>query len=379
MKLEGTRIHVSGSAAHECSQQLLERAHEYVADVVALIGTSGAGIVTGAGSEPLGAGDKPLIFDWTALDVAASAFGPDDGWPELEPDRIAVIASQAALEKIPDARRELWHDLQRRPDFSLSTPPKGWRMGGAIREEQVRHGDALLALGGGAGVEHLAEMYMDDGKPVVAVRSDLGSINNDGMGGANYLHGRALTDPAPFVTLTAGAGGAARLNTLRLDEGADTAQLAADTVALIRDITPRRAFYVRLLARDHEDFDAVEEFFRNVVDEAVSELGYVAHEVGRAEPLAAFLNAEIFEGLHRAGLVVVDLTGVRPNCLMELGYALGRRRPVVVTARKGTHLPFDADKLATFMWDDTGEQTTLALIDWCQRVRSTPPIVALRQ
>jgi hypothetical protein len=61
--------------------------------------------------------------------------------------------------------------------------------------------------------------------------------------------------------------------------------------------------------------------------------------VGRGRPVAAFMNVEIFAGLHRGGLVVVDLTGVRPNCTMELGYALGRRRRYVISAEKGTKLP----------------------------------------
>jgi hypothetical protein len=70
--------------------------------------------------------------------------------------------------------------------------------------------------------------------------------------------------------------------------------------------------------------------------------------MGRARPESAFMNTEIFEALHRAALVVVDLTGVRPNCTMELGYALGRRRRYVISAQTGTKLPFDEDKLPTY-------------------------------
>ena len=42
-------------------------------------------------------------------------------------------------------------------------------MAGIIRERQLSHGDILVVLGGGAGVEHLAELYWRDGKPVVPV------------------------------------------------------------------------------------------------------------------------------------------------------------------------------------------------------------------
>src|SRR5690606_26487026 len=119
--------------------------------------------------------------------------------------------------------------------------------------------------------------------------------------------------------------------------------LARRTADLLENLRPRPAFYVRLLAIDHSDFNAVERFYRDVVDDVVSNRGFVPYEMGRGRPEAAFMNVEIFERLHRAGMVVVDLTGVRPNCMMELGYALGRSRRVIISARKGTKLPFDQD------------------------------------
>ncbi len=84
----------------------------------------------------------------------------------------------------------------------------------------------------------------------------------------------------------------------------------------------------------------------------VGDRGFTPDEMGRGRPETAFINVEIFEALHRAGLVVVDLTGVRPNCMMELGYALARSRRVVISAKNGTKLPFDQDKLATYFWDE---------------------------
>ena len=99
--------------------------------------------------------------------------------------------------------------------------------------------------------------------------------------------------------------------------------------------------------------------------------------MGRGRPETAFMNVEIFEALHRAGLVVVDLTGVRPNCMMELGYALGRSRRVVISARKGTQLPFDEDKLATFFWDNTAspDDCSAEYRDWFDRYSELPPLV----
>jgi hypothetical protein len=67
----------------------------------------------------------------------------------------------------------------------------------------------------------------------------------------------------------------------------------------------------------------------------IVERGFTPREMGRQTPETALMNAEIFNVLHRAALVVVDLTAMRTNCLMELGYALGRRRRFVISAQDG--------------------------------------------
>ncbi len=170
---------------------------------------------------------------------------------------------------------------------------------------------------------------------------------------------------------------AARLTELRLTAMTDAGGLASNTAALLDDLRPRPAFFVRLLATDHADFDAVERFFRDVVDVVVADRGFTPREMGRGRPETAFMNVEIFEGLHRAGLVVVDLTGVRPNCMMELGYALARNRRVVISAREGTKLAFDQDKLATYLWEDseTPAQRVKDYRDWFDRYSELPPVV----
>ena len=52
-------------------------------------------------------------------------------------------------------------------------------------------------------------------------------------------------------------------------------------------------------------------------------------------------------------LFFVDLTALRPNCFMELGYALGNKQRVIVSAEKDTKFPFDAFGLEAFFWKDT--------------------------
>lgn len=376
--ISGLRVHLSGSAATDCDGNLLRAAHGYVRALGEEFIARGGGLVVGVGGEPMGAAGQSCLFDWTALEAVVAAPDPAPQWPTLRPERFVVVASQRGLEKIPPERAGVWERCLARSDFSLEAAPPGWRMAGIIRQRQVLRGDVLLALGGGAGVEHLAELYREEGKPVVPVHAELGALNDDGNGGSRFLHGRALADIGTFIRLRDGAGSAAaRLTQLRLAADADTREIARVTADLLDDLRPRPAFYVRLLATEHPDFDVVERFFREVVDVVVADRGFTPYEMGRGRPETAFMNVEIFQGLHRAGLVVVDLTGVRPNCMMELGYALGRSRRVVISAIKGTQLAFDQDKLATYFWEDglPPDERVAQYRDWFDRYSELPPIV----
>lgn len=372
------RVHLTGSGARDCDGALLADAHSFVRSLVEELVANGAGLVVGAGGEPHSDSGEACIFDWSVLEVVANAPDPAPEWPALRPERFVAVASQRGLEKVPDNRATIWDRCRKRSDFQLDVAPPGWRMAGLIRERQVLRGDILVVLGGGGGAEHLAELYRDEGKPVIPIYAEIGALNNDGNGGSRFLHERALADPDAFCRLRDGAGSAAaRLSSLRLKADADAAALANEVVQVLANLRRRPAFYVRLLATDHDDYPEVERFFRDVVDAVAAERGFTPREMGRGGSETAFMNIEIFEALHRAGLVVVDLTGVRPNCLMELGYALARRRRVVISAKKGTTLPFDGDKLPTYFWENAGtrDNRIRAYREWLDRYSELPPIV----
>lgn len=377
MSIQGLRVHIAGSAAYDSDRALLLAAHNLIRELVCRLVDAGAGLVTGVSGEPLGKEDLPLIFDWTVLEALADVSDPAPSWPGRRSGRFRVVASQRGLENIPDRREAIWRLCTARSDFEMETLPPGWRMGGVIRSQQVLHGDVLVVLGGGAGVEHLAELYLDEGKRVIPVRCDLGAITKDGNGGSSYLHAQALHDVGAFFSLADGTGGAAaRLTNLQLEADSNVSEVTTTLVSLLEDLRPPLAFYVRLLDRKSTAFKPVDSFFRDVVDQVVINEGFEPYEIGRSVPLAPFMNVEIFEALHRAGLVVVDLSDVRPNCMMELGYALARRRSVIISAMRGTRLPFDQDKLPTYFWDESeGDQRIDDYRDWFQRHIDMPPLV----
>lgn len=378
MSLAGRRVHVAGSAAEDCGAELLAATHDYVGRLTTHLIEHGAGLVVGAGAEPIGAAGLPCTFDWTALEKISTAPLPAGGWPPSRPRRFVAVASQRGLERIPANRIEAWQRCCARTDFELVTAPPGWRMAGIIRERQLSHGDILVVLGGGAGVEHLAELYWRDGKPVVPVWAQLGAFNDDGSGGSRALHEKALGDPGALFRLAPGAGGdTARLQALRLEAESDPSSLAEATVRMLEDLMPPSAFYVRLLDPSNRDHAAVEWFFSEVVTPAISERGYAPVQMGLGTPESMFMNVEIFRRLHRAGVVLVDLTGIRPNCTMELGYALGRPRRVVISAQEGTKQIFDSDKLPTHFWARSEDVAACVAdyLDWFDRYVEVGPLV----
>ena len=376
--MRGLRVHIAGSASPNVSGHLLATAHEFVRSLSALVMERGNGLVLGIGDEPLGGAGLPCTFDWTILETIAAGPKSNLVWPFDRPGRFRVVASQRALERVPTSRRNIWSDCKARPDLELQLSPPGWRMGGVIRAEQALSGDVLVVIGGGAGVEELAKLYLDEGKSVVPIQCDLGAIVADGNGGSSYLHGRALGETSSFFDLGGSAGSSTgRLSALQIKADSNPGEVAEVAMSLIDDLKPPRAFYVRLLRADLNEFEPVESFFREVVDPVVVENGFTPHEMGRGHPRSAFVNVEIFEELHRAALVVADLTGVRPNCTMELGYALARGRRVLITAMQGTHLPFDSDKLPTHFWslEQPQEDRRSAFQSWLERYIDMPPLV----
>ena len=118
---------------------------------------------------------------------------------------------------------------------------------------------------------------------------------------------------------------------------------ARTLLQLLESLERPTAFAVRLLADDHADFPAVQDFFDSVVQPVMEgEFGYRLVVIdGRQAYERARIDEEIFAKLHRASVVVADITGSRPNCFLELGYALGRGLPTIVTAQAGSTTPFD--------------------------------------
>lgn len=375
------RLQIAGSAVATTAPALLADVHAVIAHTVSGWIAAGNTMVGGIGGEPMSDHEptQSIIFDWTVAETvldgirSGAAAATSDGEHTL-----AMRTSQRARAQIPAARRPALEALLAAEALDLRFLPDTWRSGALIRRSQALVGDVLVIFGGGAGVEDLAELYRAAGRPVIPVDVALGSSGNDAILGGQGLARKAMTNASDFFSLADRGSAEARLAQLSMgDARPDPAELSQRLLRLLADLEPPRAFCVRLLNPAHPDYDAVEGYFREVVDPVMEELGYRTLDLGHEPQELAWMNSEIFERLHYAQLAFVDLTAERPNCFIELGYALGRANTTIITAKQGTPTPFDVDKLPWHLWNPGASRDTerQALRDHISKFGTLPPLV----
>jgi hypothetical protein len=350
-------VHLAGSAASECDPELLRWTHDALRAFLRRHFRGGGSLIAQLGGEPYHPVDEdlPRTFDWLAIEAALEALRASEAQPSSEDPLVLLRGSHRGYDQIPEHRRPLYAELVERGAVDLRLLPDTWRSGALIRQAQARRGDVLLIVGGGVGVEHLADIYAECGRAVVPWHLDLGSSGGDGVLGGIGLAKKALANASPFFRLASGAGAEARLLQLRVDAcHLVTHEDAGSRLgALIEDLEPPRAFCIRLLNPEVELYEEVEQHFREVVDPVLGELGYRVVDLGHERQEAAWMNEEIFNQLDQAPLVYCDLTAQRPNCFTELGYALGNRQRVIISAHHSERMPFDTDKLPYRSWSQS--------------------------
>src|SRR5262249_15055962 len=125
----------------------------------------------------------------------------------------------------------------------------------------------------------------------------------------------------------------------------DLARIAREAVALAARIqTSRRVFAIMGVSSDPKLVDAYDSF-----QEVCREYDYDCTRVDDRDMVDRIVP-QIFEGIRRSAFVIVDLTEQRPNVYYEFGLAQGLGKPHIVTAYKGTALPFDVHDVPTIFW-----------------------------
>jgi hypothetical protein len=109
--------------------------------------------------------------------------------------------------------------------------------------------------------------------------------------------------------------------------------------------TSRSVFVVMSFADKPELTDALESF-----KSVCKEYGYECSIVSEKNTSQRILP-EIWKRIKGCAFVIVDLSDDRPNVYYELGFAEGLGKPIIVTAKEGTDLPFDTKDIPVCFWN----------------------------
>lgn len=362
MNLRGHRVHIAGSADKEADTSKLEYAHSLVSDLTTAMCVEGATFVIPFGKEPLlkDRADGPsIIFDWTVAEAVHRALKDGRAQPSNPNGRlVATLATTKTDSQIPPTRRLIYDDLRDKNAVTMEFLNPGWSAGAVQRTRLAQLGDILIGVSGGQGLEQLAIEYSSKGKPIIPLDIQVGASSRDGSGGASRLFDRALAQPGDFFRVAEGHSASEALERTRTRNGeTEVSSVVSAIMRLLHAVTSPNVFYVRLMNDTLSEYASVESFFRNTVDTLVTELGYEPLQMGIGKNEFAWMNQAIFDSMHHSSVVLVDLTALRPNCFMELGYALGNRQRVIVTARKDTVISFDAVALEVFPWKESEDPT----------------------
>jgi hypothetical protein len=244
-------------------------------------------------------------------------------------------------------------------------------------EAQAKEGDILITLGGSEGVLFLANLYHEAGKPVIPLNFELTGDNE----GSLRLFNMALASPqsSRFFRVTSSSPHT-WINRINWSKSKSVEARVQSLLELLEALEPPHAFVVRLLNPDHADFADVETFFAEIAQPVIEfELGYKMLVVDGAQPFKnARMDQEIFDKLHRSSFVLADITGARPNCFIELGYALGRALPTMLSVKEGASHPFDIVSVAALHWKTTGtlDERREAFRKHWKAIKNRPAIVS---
>jgi hypothetical protein len=225
-----------------------------------------------------------------------------------------------------------------------------------IPPEQFSEADAAIFVAGNEGTFVGANWARIAGIPVLGVTAF------GGAGKALYVSER--TNLAKKFGHTITSDEFAVLNQDTDDVGA----LATEVVALAeRMVMPHKVFPVLPFTLPFADV-------KDTIDVCCRNASLELEDIER-EATTARIIPRILDGIRRAAFVVADVSEARPNVYFEIGLAYGMAKPIVLTAKAGTTLPFDLADMPVLFWDSQrslrDQLTSRLLALAAKRVEST--------
>lgn len=219
--------------------------------------------------------------------------------------------------------------------------------------ETIHQADAVIVIGGTHGTECAANWGRIAQKPLFPLTTFGGA--------AARIYDQELKDFASKYEHRLERAEYELLNQI----STDVVKLSKDTVSLAaRAITSRHVFVAMSFSGEPHFEDAFES-----IQQVCLEYQYQARRITDAEAIDRIVP-EIIAGIKRSAFVIVDVSEEKPNVYYELGFAQGAGKRVIVTAFKGTTLPFDISDVSVIFWEGQ-KQLREKLKDRMQAIAST--------
>ncbi len=376
--LFGRRIHITGSVNKDsniATSAEVQRARSIVELLVKTLMRKGATFVIPVDAEKKREDDECICFDWLILDTVHKniASRPADAPMPL----VVTVKHHKNEEQIPEQHLTLWNTMKRSPQVFIESAAQ-WNMNSKRMEIQAQQGDILITLGGDEGVLFLANLYHEVGKPIIPLNLQLCEYGKGSLKlfefGLNGNNASRLFQTNPSRTSKSW------LNQIEISSTTDIRDYIEDVMGLLEALARPRAFVIRMLNPTLPEFEDVDNFFTNIVKPVIQDdLGYELVVVDGAQSYQySRIDEEIFNKLHRSSIVLADFTGARPNCFIEMGYALGRGIPTMLLAKAGTSHPFDISSLSAHHWSIEGstQERRDAFREHWNAIQTRPPLVS---
>jgi hypothetical protein len=202
--------------------------------------------------------------------------------------------------------------------------------------EQIAEADVTVFIAGGDGTFSAANWARIAAKPILGVAQfggAAGQIFEQERGQFNERYAQRVA--------------AHDFDILNQDTD-DVAQLASDVLTLCeRIVTSNTVFTIMPFT---EEFRDVYASYASVC----KEFGFTAQRTDESDSGERIIP-RILDGIRRAAFVIADVTHPSANVFYEIGFAEGLGRPVIVSAKKGTSLPFDIADIPVLYWSGQEE------------------------
>jgi nucleoside 2-deoxyribosyltransferase len=114
--------------------------------------------------------------------------------------------------------------------------------------------------------------------------------------------------------------------------------------------------------------------YDEVIQPVIEQAGFAPKKIDGPRD-SEFITLEVVREIDRSPVVFADLTGQRPSCYLELGYALAKEKHVIVAVHGNEILQFHIDSSSFIRWSDSEKlrgELLVRLLDVSERLSIVP-------